>query len=125
MKTVSALVLGVLVIGFAGTAKAQDDNAKKIVGTWVLDKSSGDLPVGSTVEFTKDGKLSASVKIDTMEVKIAGTYKIDKDKLSVKLKAGDMEIEETATITKLTDDVLELKDKDGKVDSFKKKPVKK
>ena len=124
MKTVSALVLGVLVFGFAATVKAQDDNAKKIVGTWVLDKSSGDLPVGSVVDFTKDGKLSASVKVDTMEIKIDGTYKVEKDKLTVKLKAGDMDIEETATITKLTDEVLELKDKDGKVDSFKKKAKK-
>jgi uncharacterized protein (TIGR03066 family) len=112
------------VVGFAGTARAQDDNEKKIVGTWVLDKSSGDLPVGSVVEFTKDGKLSAMVKIETMEIKIEGTYKVEKDKLSVKLKAGDMNIEETATITKLTDEVLELKDKDGKVDAFKKKAKK-
>src|SRR4051794_25762956 len=124
MKTVSALVLGVLVIGFAGPVHAQDDNAKKIVGTLVLDKSGGAVPVGSVVEFTKDGNLSAMVKIETMEIKIDGTYKIDKDKLSVKLKAGDMDIEEVATITKLTDEVLELKDKDGKVDSFKKKAKK-
>lgn len=124
MKTVSALVLGVLVFGFAGSVKAQDDNAKKIVGIWVLDKSSGDLPVGTAVEFTKDGKLSATVKIETMEIKIDGTYKIEKDKLTVKLKAGEMSIEETATITKLTDDALELKDKDGKLDSFKKKAKK-
>ena len=124
MKTVSALVLGVFAFGLAGSVQAQDDNAKKIVGVWVLDKSSGDLPVGSVVEFTKDGKLTATVKIDTMEVKIDGTYTIEKDKLTVKLKAGDMSIEETATITKLTDEVLEITDKDKKVDTFKKKAKK-
>ncbi len=124
MKAVSALVLGVLVFGLAGSAKAEDVDAKKIVGTWVLEKSGGDLPVGTNVEFTKDGKLVANVKIESMEIKIDGTYSIAKDKLTVKLKAGEMDIEETATITKLSDEALELKDKDGKVDTFKKKAKK-
>ena len=73
---------------------------------------------GSTVDFTKDGKLTAVIKGD--DTKLEGSYKIDKDKLTVKLKAGDQTIEEVVTITKLTDDALELKDKDAKVDVFKK-----
>lgn|SRR5262249_49408265 len=121
MKSLSAIVLGVIVLGLASSAQAQDDFAKKIIGTWVLDKSSGDLPPGTTVEFTKDGKLMVVAKVDTQELKIDGTYKVEKDKLTVKLKVGDQSIEETATITKLDDKVLELKDKDGKVDGFKKK----
>lgn len=121
MKTLSTLVLGVLVLGITGTAKAQDIDAKKIVGTWLIDKSSGDLPPGTTIEFTKDGKLAAVLKVDSQELKIEGTYKIDKDKITVKLKVGDQSVEETATITKLDDKDLEIKDKDGKVDTFKKK----
>jgi uncharacterized protein (TIGR03066 family) len=122
MKTLSAVVLGVVMMGVSSTAiQAQDDFGKKIVGNWVIDKSSGDLPPGTTIEFTKDGKLSAMLKIDSQELKIEGTYKIEKDKLTVKLKVGDQSVEETATITKLDDSVLEIKDKDGKVDTFKKK----
>ncbi|MBY0512484.1 MAG: hypothetical protein K2P78_01065 [Gemmataceae bacterium] len=121
MKIVSAVALGVLVLGLAtGTAKAQDDYAKKIVGKWVIDKSSGDLPPGTKIEFTKDGKLAAMLKVDTQELKIEGSYKIEKDKITVKLKVGDQTVEETATITKLDDKVLEIKDKDDKVDSFKR-----
>ena len=56
-----------------------------------------------------------------MEVKLDGTYKVEKDKLTVKIKIGDQNIEETATIKKLTDDALEIEDKDKKVDVFKKK----
>jgi len=121
MKSVFAGLLGVALVVCAGTARGQDDNAKKIVGTWELAKAGGDLPAGTTIEFTKDGKLHAVIKADGMEVKLDGTYKVEKDKLSVKIKLGDQTIEETPTIKKLTDDALELEDKDKKVDVFKKK----
>src|SRR5437868_8662969 len=111
MKSLSAVVLGVAVLGLsAGAVRAQDDYVKKIVGTWVIDKSSGDLPPGTTIEFTKDLKLTASIKEGDKELKITGTYKVEKDKLSVSLKVMDQTIDETVTITKLTDDALELKD---------------
>ena len=121
MKSLFAGVLGVAVVCFAQTARGQDDNAKKIVGVWELAKAGGELPAGSTVEFTKDEKLIAAFKVEGMEVKLEGTYKVDKEKLTVKLKLADQSIEETATIKKLTDDALELEDKDKKVDVFKRK----
>jgi uncharacterized protein (TIGR03066 family) len=121
MKAVSAVVLGLAVVVFAGAAKAEDDNAKKLIGVWVVDKSSGDLPPGSSVEFTKDGKLAAVVKADGKEIKFEGTYKLEKDKITVKLKVENETIEETVTIKKLTDEELEIEDKDKKVDTFKKK----
>jgi len=121
MKVVCAAALGVVMVAFAGTAKAQDDNAKKLIGVWIVDKASGDLPAGSSVEFTKDGKLSAVIKADGKEIKFEGTYKVEKDKINVELKIETETIKETVTIKKLTDEVLELEDKDKKVDSFKKK----
>jgi uncharacterized protein (TIGR03066 family) len=121
MKVVCAAALGIVMVAFAGNAKAQDDNAKKLVAVWILDKSSGDLPAGSTVEFTKDGKLAVVIKADGKEMKFEGTYKVEKDKLNVKLKVETETIEEALTIKKLTDDALELEDKDKKVDVFKKK----
>lgn len=107
MKTLSAAVLGVAVAFAAGTAKAQDDNAKKIVGTWEVTKGT-DLPAGSTLEFTKDGKVNAVVKMDGTELKLDGTYKVEKDKLMVKIKVGEQTIEDTATIKKLTAEDLEI-----------------
>ncbi|MBA4063700.1 MAG: hypothetical protein C0501_08305 [Isosphaera sp.] len=119
MKTLSAAALAVLVAAAAGTAAPED--AKKLVGVWELTKSGGDLPVGATVEFTKDGKLNVAVKADGQEMKFDGTYTLKDDKLTVKLKVGDTSIEETATVKKLTDDALEIEDKDKKIDVFKKK----
>jgi uncharacterized protein (TIGR03066 family) len=121
MKSAFAALLGVVMVVFAGTAQGQDDNAKKIVGVWEITKAGGDLPAGTTIEFTKDGKLNANLKVEGMEVKLDGTYKVEKDKLTVKIKVADQNIEETATIKKLTDDALEIEDKDKKVDVFKKK----
>jgi uncharacterized protein (TIGR03066 family) len=118
MKPVSALVLVVLV--FAGPSAAQDDYPKKIVGKWEITKAGGGASAGTVIEFTKDNKLAAKVKIADMEIKLTGTYKLDKDKLELKLKTDGMEIEETLTIKKLTDEAMELEDKDGKIDQLKK-----
>jgi uncharacterized protein (TIGR03066 family) len=120
VRTFCTALLVAATVTFAGTVRAEDDNAKKIVGIWELTKSGGDLPVGSTLEFTKDGKLTAVVKSPDVE-KLEGTFKIEKDQLTVKVKIGDSTLEETATIKKLTDDELEIEDKDKKVDIFKKK----
>jgi uncharacterized protein (TIGR03066 family) len=125
MKVACVSVLGIAMILCAGTARAQDDNAKKIVAIWELVKagSPDGLPVGAIIEFTKDMKLSATIKMDGGDMKLTGTYKLEKDKLTVKvtIPGNDTPIEETVTIKKLTDDALEVEDKDKKVDVFKKK----
>jgi uncharacterized protein (TIGR03066 family) len=127
MKRLFAVALGAAVLGLAGSAGAQDkkddakDYAKLIVGKWEVSKSGSDLPAGSTIEFTKDGKLAAVIKAEGQELKLEGTYKVEKEKLTVKLKVGDQEMEESATIKKLTDDTLEIEDKDKKVDVLKRK----
>jgi uncharacterized protein (TIGR03066 family) len=121
MRTCYTLAWSLCLVVLANTATAQDDNAKKIVGTWVVEKAGGDLPAGSTIEFTKDGKLTAVVKAEGMEIKLEGSYKLDKDQLTVKVTIGTETVEETVTIKKLTDDTLEIEDKDKKVDVFKKK----
>lgn len=121
MMRLSAVVLSVVVFGLAGTAAPEDDNAKNIVGKWEMTKAGGDVPVGSTIEFTKDGKLSAVIKSDGKDLTLNGTYKIEKDKLIVKIMVENETIEETVTIKKLTKDELELEDKDKKVDVLKKK----
>ena len=122
MKGLFGVALVAVLFGLAGFAGAddKDDNAKKIVGKWEVTKSGSDVPVGSTVTFSKDGKINVAVKLDGKDESIDGTYKVEKDKLTVKLKVADQTIEETLTLQKLTDKELEIKDKDGKVDVLKK-----
>ena len=120
MKRLLTVAMGIAILALAGTAPAADED-KKIVGKWEITKSGSDLPPGTTIEFTKDGKLNVILKIEGKEEKITGSYKVDKTKLMVKLEAGGETHEETVTITKLTDEVLTIEDKDKKVDEFKKK----
>lgn len=120
MKLLCAWILSIGLVGLAA-AKADDDTLKKLVGVWVIEKSGSELPSGSTIEFTKDGKVSALVKNANGDLKLEGTFKAEKDKLTVKLKVMEDTIEETVTIKKLTDEILEVEDNDKKVDTFKKK----
>ncbi|HSQ55973.1 MAG TPA: hypothetical protein VLM40_09510 [Gemmata sp.] len=121
MKTLCAGVLCVCLAALASPAAAQDDNAKKILGAWLVEKQTGDLPVGTVVEFMKEGKMSVTLKQEDKDMKLSGTYKLEKDKLTVVVVFGDDKHEENLTIKKLTDDALEVTDKDNKTETFKKK----
>jgi uncharacterized protein (TIGR03066 family) len=95
-------------------------NADKIVGTWEATK--GEMPAGSTVEFTKDGKMKINIKAGGQTVSVEGTYKVDGDKLTTTGKGPDgKEKTETVKIKKLTDKELALEDDKGKTEEFKKK----
>jgi uncharacterized protein (TIGR03066 family) len=104
--------------------KEKNANKEKIVGTWELVKTSAKEapPPGTTVEFTKDGKLKFSAKVGDQEIKIEGTYSIDGDKLKTTIKSPDgKEITDTDTIVKLDDKEMSLKDTKGVTTEFKKK----
>ncbi len=118
MRRAFAVLVGLLVVGVVSAA---DVDAKKLVGKWEITKSGGDAPVGSLVEFTKDGALNVLVKADGQELKISGKYTTAGDKLTVVLKIMDQESKEEMTVKKLTDDELELEDKDKKLDTLKRK----
>jgi uncharacterized protein (TIGR03066 family) len=118
------LVAALAVVCLVGTAARADekDTAKKLVGKWEVTKAEeGTLPTGTTVEFTKDGKIKVTVKAGDQDMTVEGTYKLDGDKFEIKFKMGDQEHSNTITITKLTDTELHTKDKDGKVVETKKK----
>lgn len=121
----------VLALAFGATADDKKDEKKdggkldaaKLVGLWEpVNPKKGE---GMKMEFTKDGKLTVTGDMGGKEVKIEGTYKLDGDKLSFKLKFMDVDIAETVTLTKLTDEEMSGKDKDGKEESFKKVKPKK
>ena len=123
MRTLCAIVLGAAALGLTGFAAAddKDDYAKKIVGKWEITKSQGDEPVGALVEFTKDGKFTVAAKLNGKELKLDGTYKVEKDKLTTELSVAGKTEKDVDTIKKLTDEDMELENKDKKVVTFKRK----
>lgn len=108
------LVLGLTVIGAAGT-----DSAKKLVGKWEVTKSE-DAPPGAIVEFTKDGKMRLLFKVKDKEIKVEGTYKVKDNMVTSILTFNGKEKTDTAKINKLTDTVLVVEDDKGKVDEYKR-----
>lgn len=117
MRTLIGIGL-ILVLACGATAADDKIDAKKLIGKW--EPKNAKKGESMVMEFTKDGKLIVTGDKGDKEIKIEGTYKLNGDKLSFKMKFGEVDVEETVTITKLTDEEMEGKDKDGKTESFKK-----
>ena len=124
MYVTRLLAFGAVVCLLGGISRADDkiDYAKMIVGKWEVTKAdAGTVPPGAVVEFTKDGKMKVTAKKDTEEVTYEGTYKVEKNTFTMKLKVGDEEKMKTITITKISDKEAATKDEDGKVVELKRK----
>jgi uncharacterized protein (TIGR03066 family) len=132
MKSIVAAVAAAAVL--IGVAAAQDKkdpkkddkkvDAAKLLGRWELTRSTLDpRPKSAIVEFTKDNKVTVAVTAGNgKEDKYTGTYKVNGDKLTVKLTIpGETDQEDTDTIQTLTDEKLLLIDKDKKETEFAKK----
>ena len=61
------------------------------------------MPVGSVIEFAKDGKVKVTAKRGDKESTVEGTYTVAGDKLTVTLKHDDKEDKHAITIKKLTE----------------------
>lgn len=109
-----------LAVAMALSAAADDKkdapvDAKKLVGKW----SPKELPNGVTVvfEFTKDGKLRVNAEAMGKKESYEGTYKLAGNKLTVTIGKDK---EKTATIVKLTDEALEVKNETDRTTVFKR-----
>lgn len=124
MNALKSLAIGAFVILLGSSVRAEEkiDYAKMLVGKWEVSKADPDtVPVGSTIEFTKDGKLKINGKKDDVEMAIDGTYTVKDDTFTYKLKIGDMELSDTITIAKISKTDAVTKNKEGKVVELKKK----
>jgi uncharacterized protein (TIGR03066 family) len=99
--------------------KKELPNKEKIIGTWELTKSDGDVPVGSILEFTRDGKLKLTARIDGKEVSLTQNYAVDGDKLSTS-DQNRVDGWITTKIKKLTDTELVIQVLNG-TPEFKRK----
>jgi uncharacterized protein (TIGR03066 family) len=106
---VAAAVLVAELGGSADGRQPEKIDAKLLVGKWQPkdDAKKEDF----VVEFTKNGKLT--VAFGGKDDKAVGTYKLDGDKLILKLKFGDKEKDQTRTIHSLTRTELVSSPEDG------------
>jgi uncharacterized protein (TIGR03066 family) len=97
----------------------EKSNADKIVGSWKLVKAPEPLPAGITLvaTFGKDGKLTLKATPADKRETERGTYKVDGNKLTIKLEGQN---EETETIKTLDDKKLVTVDSQGKESEFEK-----
>jgi uncharacterized protein (TIGR03066 family) len=108
----------IVLLNTSGRADDKVDYAKLIVGKWEVTKADeGSVPEGAIIEFTKDGKMKASVAGMDLE----GTYKVEKNTFLMTIKVGDAEKKQTITITKISEKEMATKGEDGKVVELKKK----
>ena len=130
MNVLRNAVVTLLLVGLAGcggsttTGGSSSTNTPttkdKLLGTWEVTK--GDMPPGSTIEFTKEGKLKFTIKLpDGKTHSEEGTYEVDGESIKTGHKEGDKEVKETIKIKSLTDKELVTLDEKGKTDEFKKK----
>lgn len=114
MNVLKYVSVAAVVCLICSTARPEDkpDYAKLIVGKWEVTKAGpGTVPVGTILEFTKDGKAKATIKIgDKMET-LEGTYTLDGDKLKTKFEDKE---KDALTITKISQTEMSIKDKDSK-----------
>jgi uncharacterized protein (TIGR03066 family) len=124
MNALKWLGMAAMFVVLSTTARAADesDHAKLLIGKWEVTKADeGTVAVGSIIEFTRDGKVKATIKkgqdLETHE----GAYKIEKDLLTVSMKKDGEEQSKKLTISKISEKELTVKHEDGKVVELKKK----
>jgi uncharacterized protein (TIGR03066 family) len=112
-----------LFLAFTGLAFAEDKiDSAKLVGKWE-EKNPGKGET-HTVEFTKDGNVKiVRILKGGKETALEGTYKVDGDKLTMKVHAGNKKksMDRVVTIDKLTDDEFVQTDDTKATKTFAKK----
>jgi uncharacterized protein (TIGR03066 family) len=114
------VVLGLTVALGATTRedKLGEVSKEKLVGVWEVTR--GELPKGSTMEFTRDGKVKLVLKVDKEQVAVNGTYVLDATNLKMVLLVDGKEIKDKWKVVKLSDTELAWKDEKNMVEELKR-----
>ena len=123
MNALRLIAAGFLMLGIVAGVRAEDKVSKdNIVGSWEVTKSEEPPPpVGSVVEFGKDGKMKVVRKQDGKDMTIEGTYTFKDDKIDMVLKIEDKEVKHSITIKKVDGDVISVENEKGKTLELKRK----
>ena len=112
----------VVVLNTSGRAGEDTDYAKLLIGKWEVTKADeGTVPVGSIIEFTRDGKFKASIKKGESQEVSEGTYKVEKETVTVTMKKDGEEQSKKVTLSKINEKEMTCKHEDGKIVELKKK----
>jgi uncharacterized protein (TIGR03066 family) len=98
-------------------------DATKLVGVWELVKGEEGQsdPVGSTIEFTKDGKIHMESPDKNKKGKVQGTYRVEGSKLIVTTQPVGKDFDTTYSIQKLTDTTLVRRNAGAVEEEYKRK----
>lgn len=98
------------------TETPEKDNAKLLGGAWEVVKTApGGLPVGSVMDFGKEGKLKLAVQEEGQVHKADGTYKVAGNKIAITVNwSADKVTKQTLTIKKISEKELSIEDDKGK-----------
>ncbi|MBX9579932.1 MAG: TIGR03066 family protein [Gemmataceae bacterium] len=113
---------GVLAVGLAAAAATADDkkdppvDGKKLIGKWEPKEAKKDPK--TTIEFAKDAKLVLTVEAGGKAQRFEGTYKLDGNKLRMKMRLGEKEVDEEVAVLRLTDEEFETEDAKGKKETL-------
>jgi uncharacterized protein (TIGR03066 family) len=90
----------------------------KLLGRW--EATRGEIPPGSILEFTRDGKLKITIKVDGKAMSDESSYVVQGEAIKTTHKEGAKEVTETLKIKTLTEKVLVTEDDKAKTEEFKK-----
>jgi uncharacterized protein (TIGR03066 family) len=123
-RTFLACLLALGVVALHGTARAEEKKAvdkDKLVGMWEAVKADpGTIPVGSVVEFTKDGKSKLTVKEGDKEKIATGTYTVG-DTIQLTMTHDGQTHNITLKVLRLTADDAVFENQEGKSVTFRRK----
>ena len=123
MKHTVAVALVYLLV--APVVAFADIDKDKMVGVWEITDTEGIAP-GTTVEFTKDGKIKLNTSQGDQKFTLEGTYKVEKDKLHYTYKLPDGgERKAVDTIKEVTNDRLVLLTEENRTEKYKKRKAEK
>lgn len=105
---------------WSGALVADKDNSKSIVGKWEVAKTDSEtLPVGTTIEFTADGKVRVTTKA-VNDNQIEGSYVVEGETLTYHTRLNGKAKSQTLSIKKLEEKEINAGDKDNKVVSMRR-----
>src|SRR5262249_43618515 len=81
---------------------------EKLLGRW--EATRGEIPPGSILEFTRDGKLKITIKVEGKAMSDESTYALQGEAIKTTHREGPREVTETLKTKTLTDKALGTED---------------